>query len=253
MTNRPPRDLVASVRQRLMNPSRDHKKDFQRVLTRYGLERLLYRLTQSPHAAQFILKGAALFQLWTGQPHRDTRDLDLLGQGDPQRPPRALAGSGRSTTVVEVPMRTGAAHPSDRCPQSIGQFPTAHRASPTAHTLCYSIPAVAFARSAWHGYQPAAVPPPVSVDQRPEPADVRRSSPPREIHAHQTGRFRSDSILRWSRNISPSMQRCGKLVACRPPIPFHRRPLTSAMSVTAWLFSIRMRHWRKGKLCELSR
>lgn len=83
MTNRQPRDLVASVRQRLMNLSRERGEEFQLVLTRYGLERLLYRLAQSPHAGQFVLKGAALFQLWTGQAHRSTRDLDLLGQGDP--------------------------------------------------------------------------------------------------------------------------------------------------------------------------
>lgn len=80
---RQPRNLVASVRQRLMNLSRQRGEDFQLILTRYGLERLLYRLTQSPHAGQFVLKGAALFQLWTGQPHRSTRDLDLLGQGAP--------------------------------------------------------------------------------------------------------------------------------------------------------------------------
>src|SRR5579872_350500 len=83
MTERKPRNLVASVRQRLMNLSRERGEDFQFVLTRYGLERLLYRLTKSPYAGQFILKGAALFQLWTGEPHRSTRDLDLLGQGTP--------------------------------------------------------------------------------------------------------------------------------------------------------------------------
>jgi hypothetical protein len=47
MTNRQPRDLVASVRQRLMNLSRERGEDFQLVVTRYGLERLLYRLAQS--------------------------------------------------------------------------------------------------------------------------------------------------------------------------------------------------------------
>lgn len=66
-----------------MQLSRERSEDFQLVLTRYGLERLLYRLTQSPQAGQFVLKGAVLFQLWTGQPHRPTRDLDLLGQGTP--------------------------------------------------------------------------------------------------------------------------------------------------------------------------
>lgn len=83
MNSRQPRNMAASVRQRLMNLSRERGDEFQLVLTRYGLERLLYRLAQSPHAEQFVLKGAALFQLWTGQPHRSTRDLDLLGQGDP--------------------------------------------------------------------------------------------------------------------------------------------------------------------------
>ena len=75
--------MAASVRQRLMDLSRKRGEDFQLVLARYGVERLLYRLTRSIYAGQFVLKGAALFQLWTGQPHRPTRDLDLLGQGDP--------------------------------------------------------------------------------------------------------------------------------------------------------------------------
>lgn len=66
-----------------MNLARARGEEFQLVLTRYGQERLLYRLTQSRHAEQFILKGAVLFQLWTGQAHRATRDLDLLGHGEP--------------------------------------------------------------------------------------------------------------------------------------------------------------------------
>lgn len=81
MSGRKPRDLAASVRHRLHVLSQTRGEDLQLVLTRYGLERLLYRLTQSSHAGQFILKGAVLFQLWTGQQHRPTRDLDLLGQG----------------------------------------------------------------------------------------------------------------------------------------------------------------------------
>jgi predicted nucleotidyltransferase component of viral defense system len=83
MTDRLTRDMAASVRQRLLNLSRERGEDFQHVLMRYGLERLLYRLTQSRHAGQVVLKGAVLFQLWTGQPHRSTRDLDLLGHGVP--------------------------------------------------------------------------------------------------------------------------------------------------------------------------
>jgi hypothetical protein len=52
------------------------------LLTRYGLERLLYRLTCSPHHDRFVLKGAMLFVLWSSNPHRPTRDVDFLGSGD---------------------------------------------------------------------------------------------------------------------------------------------------------------------------
>lgn len=83
MTRGKPGNLAASVRQRLMNVAKERGEEFQYVLTRYGMERLLYRLTQSEHASVFVLKGAALFQLWTNQPHRPTRDLDFLGSGAP--------------------------------------------------------------------------------------------------------------------------------------------------------------------------
>ena len=49
--------------------------------TRFALERILYRMTQSPHADRFLLKGALLFTLWYDMPHRATRDADLLGFG----------------------------------------------------------------------------------------------------------------------------------------------------------------------------
>ncbi len=76
------RNLAVSVRQRLLNLSRTRGEDFQFVLTRYALERFLYRLSQSEHRDVFVLKGAMLFQLWGNQPHRPTRDLDLLGRGE---------------------------------------------------------------------------------------------------------------------------------------------------------------------------
>jgi hypothetical protein len=56
------RNLAASVRQRLLNVAREQNEDFQLVLTRYALERLLYRLSQSEHRNVFVLKGAMLFQ-----------------------------------------------------------------------------------------------------------------------------------------------------------------------------------------------
>jgi len=76
------KNVAGSVRQRLLNLSRKTGEDFQFLLTRYAVERLLYRLSVSEHAPRFILKGALLFALWTGQMHRPTRDLDLLGFGD---------------------------------------------------------------------------------------------------------------------------------------------------------------------------
>ncbi len=74
-------NLPASVRQRLLNLATERKQDFGLVLTHYGLERLLYRLSVSPHRDSFVLKGALLLQLWTADAYRPTRDLDLLGRG----------------------------------------------------------------------------------------------------------------------------------------------------------------------------
>src|SRR5262245_52335638 len=82
MSPKKPKNVAASVRQRLLNLSRQTGEDFQQLLTRYASERLLYRLSTSEHAERFVLKGAMLFAVWTGQMHRPTRDLDLLGHGE---------------------------------------------------------------------------------------------------------------------------------------------------------------------------
>lgn len=82
MTGQPPRNLPASVRQRLLNLARERGEDFNFVLTLYGLERLLYRLGESPHRTDFVLKGAMLLRAWSVSAHRPTRDLDLLGRGE---------------------------------------------------------------------------------------------------------------------------------------------------------------------------
>lgn len=80
------RNTAASVRARLLAKARTDKQDFNLVLTRYALERLLYRLSISGHADHFLLKGALLFDLWFGIPHRPTRDADLLGFGSAEIP-----------------------------------------------------------------------------------------------------------------------------------------------------------------------
>lgn len=76
------RNVAASVRQRLLNLSRVEGEDFQKVLLRYAIERLLYRLSRSPHRRRFVLKGATLFTLWSDSPHRSTQDLDLWSRGE---------------------------------------------------------------------------------------------------------------------------------------------------------------------------
>ncbi len=68
------RNVAASVRARLLNRARETRQDFNLILTRYALERLLYRLSISAYANQFLLKGALLFDLWFDVPHRPTRD-----------------------------------------------------------------------------------------------------------------------------------------------------------------------------------
>jgi predicted nucleotidyltransferase component of viral defense system len=73
-------NLPASVRQRLLNLATERREDFGLVLGRYGLERFLYRLSVSAHRNSFVLKGALLLQVWTGETYRPTRDLDLLGK-----------------------------------------------------------------------------------------------------------------------------------------------------------------------------
>lgn len=82
MTRTQPANLSASIRQRLLNLSRERHEDYSLVLMRYGLERLLYRLSRSRHAENFVLKGAMLFTAWTEKMHRPTKDLDLLGYGN---------------------------------------------------------------------------------------------------------------------------------------------------------------------------
>lgn len=80
------KNVGASVRARLLNLSKERNEAFDLLLTQYALERLLYRLSISKYKDRFVLKGAMLLRHWLDDPHRPTRDLDLLGFGesDPQ-------------------------------------------------------------------------------------------------------------------------------------------------------------------------
>ena len=106
MTTRNP---AASVRARLLNKARADGVDFQLLLTRYGLERLLYRLSVSRERDNFLLKGALLFDLWYDVPLRPTRDIDLLGFGLAEIPLLVAAFEGICAIEVDDGMAFDAA------------------------------------------------------------------------------------------------------------------------------------------------
>jgi hypothetical protein len=83
MTTTPVKNVSASVRAKLLELSRSNGEQFNFILTRYALERLLYRLGKT-NQDKFVLKGAMLFALWTARArHRPTVDMDLLAYGPP--------------------------------------------------------------------------------------------------------------------------------------------------------------------------
>lgn len=93
--------MAASVKAKLMVLAKERGEDFNFILNRYVLERLLYRLAMSPYAGTFLLKGAMLFTVWSGQPHRATKDIDLLGYGRPDG--ERLASIFRLVCDIVVP------------------------------------------------------------------------------------------------------------------------------------------------------
>jgi predicted nucleotidyltransferase component of viral defense system len=86
----PKRNMGASVRARLLNLAKQRGQPFDLLLTRYALERLLYRLSTTEYRERFVLKGAMLMTTWFDTKFRPTRDVDFLGIGDPE-PQKVLA------------------------------------------------------------------------------------------------------------------------------------------------------------------
>jgi hypothetical protein len=101
VTSRQTSNVPASVRQRLLNLAQERQENFQLLLVRYALERLLYRLSLSEYTDQFVLKGALLFQLWFDLPQRPTRDADFLGYGEAE--PQRLVEIFRALTRLAAP------------------------------------------------------------------------------------------------------------------------------------------------------
>ena len=91
---------AASVHARLLNGARERREDFNLTLGHYAIERLLYRISISEARNQFVLKGALLFELWFGTPHRPTRDVDFLGFGPMDA--AGLAETVRSICMLDV-------------------------------------------------------------------------------------------------------------------------------------------------------
>ncbi len=99
--NQKGRNLSASVQARLLQLSRTSKLSLQDLLERYCIERLLYRLSLSPHRSRFVLKGAMLLIVWgEGSSERVTRDADLLGFGD--NSPAVVTATFREICAVSV-------------------------------------------------------------------------------------------------------------------------------------------------------
>jgi len=73
-------DLAASVRHRLQNNAKKTGRPFQEVLQYFAMERFLYRLSESPHVENFILKGALMFVAWHAPASRPTKDIDFLAR-----------------------------------------------------------------------------------------------------------------------------------------------------------------------------
>ena len=76
------KNIAASVRARLANAAKATNRPFQELLQFYGLERFLFRFSQTTYRDRFILKGALMLRVWDAPISRPTRDIDLLGFTD---------------------------------------------------------------------------------------------------------------------------------------------------------------------------
>lgn len=75
-----PSNLPASIHQRLLNQAKDQGRPLQELLQYFAIERFLFRLSQSPHATRFYLKGALMLRIWDAPLSRPTIDVDLMGR-----------------------------------------------------------------------------------------------------------------------------------------------------------------------------
>jgi hypothetical protein len=91
---------AASVHARLLVCAKERGEDFNLILGRYAVERFLYRLSVSHSRDRYCLKGALLFDLWFGVPHRPTRDADFIGFGSADA--KSVADAVRNICAIDV-------------------------------------------------------------------------------------------------------------------------------------------------------
>jgi len=72
------KNMAVSIRDRLLNISKDLNIDFNRISLLYGQERFLYRLSSSKYHNNFVLKGGLLFYGIHQLEARPTKDIDFL-------------------------------------------------------------------------------------------------------------------------------------------------------------------------------
>lgn len=95
------KNMGASVRQRLLNYAQANARPFAEILQYYAMERFLYRLSVSPHAERFLLKGALMLTAWRAPTTRPTMDIDLLGRTTNEV--EAIVRMMREVAQTEVP------------------------------------------------------------------------------------------------------------------------------------------------------
>ena len=94
------KNIAASVHQRLLNEAKESPRPFNELLQYFAIERFIYRLSKSPHADKFILKGALMFAAWHGPASRPTMDIDLLGKIDNSL--EVIAAAIKDACLLEV-------------------------------------------------------------------------------------------------------------------------------------------------------
>ena len=94
------KNLPASVHQRLLAKAKASSRPFNELLQRFAIERFIYRLSRSPHADCFVLKGALMLAAWCGAGSRPTMDIDF--EGRTANDPDAIAAAVKAACMTAV-------------------------------------------------------------------------------------------------------------------------------------------------------